>query len=157
MRIGTGYDLHRLEQGRPLVLGGVTIPHDKGLAGHSDSDALAHAVTDALLGAAALGNIGLLFPDSDPQFKDVNSLGLLARTRSLLTQHGFSIGNVDSTIIAQEPRLSPHIEAMRRNLAQTLQLPAERVSVKAKTNEGAGPEGRAEAIRVHASVLIKEI
>ena len=155
-RIGTGYDLHRLEEGRPLVLGGVTIPHSKGLIGHSDADALTHAIVDALLGAAALGNIGQLFPDDDPKYKDVESLCFLAETRDQLSVSGYSVVNVDATIIAQEPKLNPHLDAMREKLANCLRISIERVSVKAKTNEGIGPEGRGEAISVHAVALLEE-
>lgn len=155
-RIGTGYDLHRLEEGRPLVLGGVTIPYSKGLAGHSDADVLTHAIVDALLGAAALGNIGQLFPDDDPKFKDVESLWFLAETRDQLNVSGYSIVNVDATIIAQEPKLNPHLDAMREKLANSLRISVECISVKAKTNEGVGPEGRGEAISVHAVALIEE-
>ena len=155
-RIGTGYDLHRLEEGRPLVLGGVTIPHSKGLIGHSDADALTHAIVDALLGAAALGNIGQLFPDDDPKYKDVESLWFLAETRDQLSVSGYSVVNVDATIIAQEPKLNPHLDAMREKLANCLRISIERVSVKAKTNEGIGPEGRGEAISVHAVALLEE-
>lgn len=154
IRVGTGYDLHRLEPDRPLVLGGVTIPHDKGLAGHSDADALCHAITDALLGAAALGDIGAHFPDTDPAYKDANSIDLLARVCETLRGAGFEIGNVDATIVAQEPKLAPHVDAMRKQLASTLSVPVEAVSVKAKTNESVGPEGRGEAISVHAAALI---
>lgn len=156
IRIGTGYDLHRLEEGRPLVLGGVTVPHDRGLAGHSDADALVHAVIDALLGAAALGNIGILFPDSDPAFKGADSLDLLANTHEFITAKGFDIGNIDATIVCEAPKLNPHLDAMRENLARCLHLPVESVSVKAKTNEGVGPEGRGEAISVHAVALVQE-
>ena len=155
-RIGTGYDLHRLEEGRPLVLGGVTIPHSKGLIGHSDADALTHAIVDALLGAAALGNIGQLFPDDNPKYRDVESLWFLAETRDQLSVSGYSVVNVDATIIAQEPKLNPHLDAMREKLANCLRISIERVSVKAKTNEGIGPEGRGEAISVHAVALLEE-
>lgn len=155
MRIGTGYDLHRLERGRLLILGGVTIPFDRGLAGHSDADVLCHAVTDAILGAAALGNIGLSFPDTDPRFKDADSIGLLAEANRMLQERGFHIANIDATIVAEAPKLSPHTDAMRRNLAECLGLDRDAVSVKAKTNEGVGPEGRGEAISAHAVALIR--
>lgn len=154
MRIGTGYDLHRLEEGRSLILAGVSIPFDKGPAGHSDGDVLAHAVIDALLGAAALGNIGHHFPDTDPHYKDIDSMSLLARTVTIITEAGYAIHNIDSTVIAQAPKLNPYIEAMRENLATCLEIPIESVSVKAKTNELVGPEGRGEAISVHAVVLL---
>ncbi len=156
MRIGTGYDLHRLEEGLPLVLGGVTIPHAKGLRGHSDGDALAHAAIDALLGAAALGNIGRLFPDTDPQYEGADSIELLARVGGLVKDAGFSIVNIDATIIAQEPKLNPHLDAMRERLAGCLAIAPECVSVKAKTNEGVGPEGRGEAISVQAVALLED-
>lgn len=156
MRIGTGYDLHRLEEGLPLILGGVAIAYAKGLSGHSDGDALAHAAIDALLGAAALGNIGRLFPDSDPQYAGADSIKLLAHAGRLVKEAGFSIANIDATIIAQEPKLDPHLDAMRERLARCLAIAPERVSVKAKTNEGVGPEGRGEAISVHAVALLEE-
>jgi len=155
MRIGQGYDLHRLEPGRPLILGGVTIPHDKGLIGHSDADVLAHAITDALLGAAALGNIGQHFPDTDPQYKGADSLVLLRRAADMLIEANWVVGNIDSTIIAQKPKLNPHIDAIRAKLAATLGIDVDQVSVKAKTNENVGPEGREEAISVHAVALIE--
>jgi len=155
-RIGTGYDLHRLEEGRPLILGGVTVPHTKGLTGHSDADALAHAIIDALLGAAALGNIGQLFPDDDPRYKDADSLGLLEETRTRVNASGYAIVNLDATIVAEKPKLNPHLDAMRANVARCLQVDVSVVSVKAKTNEGVGPEGRGEAISVQAVALIEE-
>ncbi len=155
-RIGIGYDLHRLEPGRRLILGGVTIPHEKGLVGHSDADALAHAVTDALLGAAALGNLGTHFPDTDPRFKDADSLTLLRDTARLLHDAGYAVANVDANIIAQQPTLNPHLDTMRRNLAECMNIPVAQVSVKARTNEEVGPEGRGEAISVHAVVLIEK-
>ena len=156
MRIGTGYDLHRFEEGRPLVLAGVKIPHDHGLAGHSDADALAHAVTDALLGAAALGDIGHHFPDTDPNYKDADSVDLLRRAYRIVRSSGYRIENVDATVVAEAPRLAPYIEAMRRGLANALEMEIHRVSVKAKTNEGVGPEGRGEAISVQAVALLSE-
>ena len=156
MRIGTGYDLHRLEAGLPLILGGVRIAHAKGLSGHSDGDALAHAIVDALLGAAALGNIGRLFPDTDPQYEGADSLELLARTGAHVAKNGYSIVNIDATIVAQEPKLDPHLDEMRENLARCLRISADRISVKAKTNEGVGPEGRGEAISVHAAALLED-
>lgn len=154
MRIGFGYDLHRLEAGRPLVLGGVHVPHTQGLAGHSDADVLAHAITDALLGAAALGNIGLLYPDTDPQYAGADSLVLLRDAWARVAAAGYTIGNVDATVVAQRPKLNPHVDAMRTTLAQTLEIGVEQVSVKPKTNEGVGPEGREEAIRAYAVVLL---
>lgn len=154
MRIGQGYDLHRLEPGRPLILGGVTIPHDKGLAGHSDADVLSHAITDALLGAAALGNIGQLFPDTDPAYRDADSLVLLREAYRRVYDAGWEIENIDSTVIAQQPKLNPHLDAIRAKLAETLDIKVEDVSVKAKTNEQVGPEGREEAISAQAVVLL---
>ena len=156
MRIGTGYDLHRLEEGHPLILAGVTIPHDRGLAGHSDADALAHAVTDALLGAAALGDIGHHFPDTDPNYKNADSLILLRRANSLVRNNGYKIENIDATVVAEAPKLAPYIEAMRYGLANALEMEIHRVSVKAKTNEGVGPEGRGEAISVQAVALLSD-
>jgi len=154
IRVGTGYDLHRLQPGRPLILGGVTIPHETGLAGHSDADALAHAVTDAILGAAALGDIGRHFPDADPAYKNADSIDLLRRAHRLLRDAGYDLVNIDATIIAQSPKMAPHIDAMRRNLADALSLGLDRVSIKAKTNESVGPEGRGEAISAHAAALV---
>lgn len=155
IRIGIGYDLHRLVEGRPLVLGGVTVPFERGLAGHSDADALAHALTDALLGAAALGNIGQLFPDTDPRYKDADSLHLLREVVRLVRDAGYRIVNVDSNIVAQQPKLNPHIDAIRTSIAGSLGIAVEHVSVKAKTNELVGPEGRGEAISAQAVVLLE--
>jgi len=154
MRIGLGYDLHPLVEGRPLILGGVAIPHDKGLGGHSDADALAHAITDALLGAAGLGNIGQWFPETDPKYRDADSLELLGQAYARVRAAGYRIVNIDSNIIAERPRLAPHLEAIRVRLAACLDVEAPRISVKAKTNEGLGPEGRGEAIRSQAVVLL---
>jgi len=154
-RVGIGYDLHRLEEGRPLILGGVNVPFDKGLVGHSDGDALAHAVTDALLGAAALGNIGQHFPDTDPRFKGADSLALLMRVAALVRSAGYTIANIDSNIIAQQPKLNPFLDRMRSRVAECLDIEVARVSVKAKTNEGVGPEGRGEAISTQAVVLLE--
>lgn len=154
IRVGIGYDLHRLETGRPLILGGVQVPYEKGLAGHSDADVLAHAITDALFGAAALGNIGQHFPDTDPRYKDADSMVLLRNAVGMINEHGFHIVNVDSNIVAQQPKLNPHIDAIRTSLATCLGLPLDAVSVKAKTNEHVGPEGRGEAISAQAVVLL---
>lgn len=156
MLIGIGYDLHRLEEGRPLILGGVTIPHEKGLLGHSDGDALCHAITDALLGALALGDIGSHFPDTDSTYKDADSLDLLLQVHQLVQREGYRIVNVDSVVIAQRPRLRVYIDSMRLRIAEALGMPIERVSVKAKTNESVGPEGREEAISTQAIVLLEE-
>ena len=156
IRVGTGYDLHRLVEGRPLILGGVTIPFERGLAGHSDADVLAHAVTDAILGAACLGDIGHHFPDTDPRWKGASSMDLLARAVALLGERGFTIVNVDATIVAERPKLGPHRQAMVAGLARALCLDAEAVSVKAKTNEGVDATGRGEAIAVHAVALVEQ-
>jgi len=158
VRIGQGYDLHRLEAGYPLILGGVTVPHEKGMVGHSDADVLSHAITDALLGAAALGNIGLLFPDTDPKYKGADSLKLLHAAYEKVREAGWVVSNIDCTIIAQQPKLNPHIQAIRESLAGTLSIALNQLSVKAKTNELVGPEGREEAISVHAiALLVSEI
>jgi 2-C-methyl-D-erythritol 2,4-cyclodiphosphate synthase len=154
IRIGEGWDTHALVPGRPLVLGGVTIPHSHGLAGHSDADALAHAITDALLGAAALGDIGRHFPDSDERFRGADSLRLLAEAARRVRDAGFAIGNVDSTIVAEAPKLAPHIDAMRARLAQALGIEIGHVNVKAKTAEKMGPVGRGEAIEARAVCLL---
>jgi 2-C-methyl-D-erythritol 2,4-cyclodiphosphate synthase len=154
VRIGNGYDLHRLVPGRRLVLGGVTIPFDKGLAGHSDADAVCHAVTDAILGAAGAGDIGRHFPDTDAEWKDADSLTLLARACDVVRRKGFAVSNVDVIVIAERPKMSPHADAMRANLAGALRIGVERVSVKGKTNEGVGPIGAGEAIAVHAVALL---
>jgi 2-C-methyl-D-erythritol 4-phosphate cytidylyltransferase/2-C-methyl-D-erythritol 2,4-cyclodiphosphate synthase len=154
-RMGEGWDVHALVAGRPLILGGVHVPHDKGLAGHSDADALAHAITDALLGAAALGDIGRHFPDTDAAFKGADSLRLLAEAARRVRAAGFEIGNVDSTIVAQAPKMAPHIPAMRERLAAALGLAADQVNVKAKTAELLGPVGEGRAIEARAVCLIK--
>jgi 2-C-methyl-D-erythritol 2,4-cyclodiphosphate synthase len=154
VRIGFGYDIHALAPGRPLVLGGVSIPHPAGLAGHSDADALAHAVADAVLGALGLGDIGTHFPDTDPAYADADSLGLLAQVAGMMRQQGFRVGNVDALIIAQAPRMAPHVEAMRSNLARSLGCGAEQVNVKATTHEGLGTLGRQEGIAAQAVCLL---
>ncbi len=156
-RAGIGYDLHRLVEGRPLVLGGVTIPFERGLAGHSDADAVCHAITDAILGAAAAGDIGRHFPDTDGQWKDASSLDLLRRAAAVITERGMVVGNVDVTVIAERPKLTPHIDAMRANIAGTLAIAIDRVSIKGKTNEGVGELGRGEAIAVHAVALLRSL
>ncbi len=155
MRIGHGYDVHRLVEGRRLILGGVEIPYEKGLLGHSDADVLTHAVMDALLGAAALGDIGKLFPDSDPAYAGADSLVLAARVASLLREHGYRIENVDATVLAQAPKLAPHIPLMREKLASTLTIPVTAVSVKATTEEGLGFTGAGLGIAAHAVCLIE--
>ncbi len=154
LRIGEGWDTHKLVAGRPLVLGGVTIPHSHGLLGHSDADALLHAITDALLGAAGLGDIGSHFPDTDPQFKGADSVRLLQAAAQRVREAGYVLVNVDSTIVAQAPRMAPHIGAMRERIAATLGLAADAVNVKAKTAERMGPVGEGRAIEARAVCLI---
>jgi len=154
IRIGNGYDLHRLVAGRPLILGGVTIPFDKGLDGHSDADAVCHAVTDAILGAASAGDIGRHFPDTDPAFKGANSIELLKRAVGVVKAAGYAIANVDVVVIAQRPKLSPHVDAMCASLARALGIDPQQVSVKGKTNEGVDSIGAGESIAVHAVALI---
>lgn len=154
MRIGEGWDIHALVEGRPLILGGVRIPHDRGLLGHSDADALLHAITDALLGAAALGDIGRHFPDTDARFKGADSGVLLAEAARRVAEAGFSIGNIDSTVIAQAPKLAPHIDAMRQRIAELLGLEVSRVNVKAKTAEKMGPVGEGRAMEARAIALL---
>ena len=156
MRIGHGYDVHRLTPERKLILGGVEIPFEKGLLGHSDADVLAHAVMDALLGAAALGDIGKLFPDNDPAYEGADSLMLLRRVTQALAENGYGIGNVDATVLAQRPKLAPHIPAMRERLAVAMGISPDRVSVKATTEEGLGFTGTGEGIAAHAVALIDE-
>jgi 2-C-methyl-D-erythritol 2,4-cyclodiphosphate synthase len=154
-RVGFGLDLHPLVPGRPLVLGGVTIPSDRGLGGHSDADVLTHAVCEALLGALALGDLGRHFPDSDPRYRGVSSLQLLAEVRALVEARGGRLVNVDATVLAQVPRLSPHLDRMAKGLADTLGAGLDRVSVKAKSPEGLGLVGRAEGIAAMAVVLVE--
>lgn len=154
LRIGEGWDVHALVAGRPLVLGGVHVPHDAGLLGHSDADALLHAITDALLGAAALGDIGRHFPDTDAQFRGADSAVLLAEAARRVRAAGWRIVNIDSTVIAQAPRLAPHIPAMVTRIAQVLQLDADQVNVKAKTAEKMGPVGECRAIEARAVALL---
>ena len=153
-RIGTGYDLHRLANGRPLVLAGVCIPFDRGLEGHSDADIVCHAVTDAILGAAGAGDIGRLFPDSDPRWKGADSVKLLRGAVDLVHQSGYVVGNVDVTVIAERPKLLPYLEGMRANLASSLGIESSAVSIKGKTNEGVGEVGRGDAMACHAVALI---
>ena len=157
LRVGTGYDLHRLARGRHLILGGVTIPFELGLEGHSDADILCHAVTDAVLGAAAVGDIGRLFPDTDPEWKGADSVQLLQGAVVHLHACGYRVVNVDATIIAQRPKLLPYLDAMRENLARALQVPAEQVSVKGKTNERVDGIGRGEAMACHAVALVARV
>jgi len=153
-RIGIGYDIHRLVEGRKLILGGVEIPFEKGLLGHSDSDVLTHAICDALLGAAALGDIGAHFPDTDPRFQGASSLDLLSHVVSLIAERGYAISNVDSIIIAERPKLAPHIPRMRERLAVVMGVTIGQVSVKAKTSEGLESVGRGEAMAAQAVVLL---
>ena len=155
MRIGQGYDVHRLVEGRKLVLGGVEVPFEKGLLGHSDADVLTHALCDALLGAAALGDIGKLFPDSDPAYEGISSL-LLLNTCLTRIESRYSIENIDATVIAQQPKLAPYIPEMREKIASVLALPVDRVSIKATTEEGLGFTGRKEGIAATAVVLLTE-
>jgi 2-C-methyl-D-erythritol 2,4-cyclodiphosphate synthase len=154
MRLGEGWDVHALVPGRPLILGGVHLPHDRGLEGHSDADALAHAITDALLGAAALGDIGRHFPDTDARYEGADSMVLLAEAARLVREAGYEIGNVDSTIVAQAPKMAPHVPAMRERLARVLGLAPDRVNVKAKTAEKMGPVGEGRAIETRAVCML---
>lgn len=154
-RIGHGYDVHRLTEGRALILGGVTIPYEKGLLGHSDADVLAHAIADALLGAAALGDIGCLFPDTDPQYAGADSLKLLGEVVRVLGEAGYVPVNIDATVLAQAPKLKPHIPAMRDNLAAACGLDRDAVSVKATTEEGLGFTGNGDGMAAHAVCLIE--
>lgn len=153
-RVGQGYDVHRLVTERRLILGGVDIPYEKGLLGHSDADVLAHAVMDALLGAAALGDIGKLFPDNDPEYEGADSLMLTRRVARVLEENGYAVSNVDATIIAQSPKLAPYIDKMRENIAAALNIPVTDVSVKATTEEKLGFTGRKEGIAAQAAALI---
>ena len=159
LRIGNGYDIHRLVPGRELILGGVNIPHPDGLGleGHSDADVLAHSITDALLGSLALGDLGKYFPPEDPQWKDADSLLLLEKVVSLIRERGWQVVNVDAVIVAERPKLKPHIDSMRRNLAERIGVTVESVGVKATTNERLGPEGREEGISSHAVALLEKL
>jgi 2-C-methyl-D-erythritol 2,4-cyclodiphosphate synthase len=154
-RVGIGYDSHRFVEGRPLILGGVTIPHSHGLAGHSDADAVAHALTDAILGAAAAGNIGQLFPDTDPQWKDADSMELLRTAHELVRGRGLRLVQADLTILTELPRLQPHMAPMAASLAARLALPTGAINVKTKTNEGMGFIGRGEGLAVMAVALLE--
>ncbi|MBM6925634.1 2-C-methyl-D-erythritol 2,4-cyclodiphosphate synthase [Pseudoflavonifractor phocaeensis] len=157
MRIGHGYDVHKLVEGRRLILGGVDIPYEKGLLGHSDADVLVHAVMDALLGAAALGDIGKLFPDNDPAYAGADSLVLLERVGERIAQAGYRVGNIDATVLAQRPKLAPHIPRMRENMATRLGINPDQVSVKATTEEGLGFTGAGEGMAAHAVCLLEEL
>lgn len=153
-RIGQGYDVHRLVPSRPLVLGGVTVPYEYGLLGHSDADVLLHAVMDALLGAVAAGDIGKHFPDTDPRYSGVSSMKLLSEVLSVVAERGYAVGNIDATVVAQKPKLSPYITAMRENIARAAGVDTDRVSVKATTEEGLGFTGNGEGIAAQAVVLL---
>lgn len=157
MLVGFGYDVHRLVPGRPCILGGVRIPHEQGLLGHSDADVLAHAVMDAILGAMGERDIGQHFPNTDPRYEGADSLFLLRRVAAMASQAGYRVRNLDSTVVAEEPKLAPHVEAMRQNLAQALGLPPRRVGVKATTNEGLGFIGAGEGIAAFAVVSLEEL
>lgn len=157
MRVGIGYDVHRLVEDRKLMMGGVEIPYEKGLLGHSDADVLLHAIKDALLGAAALGDIGKHFPDTDGRYKDASSLSLLSEVKNILTHVGYSVNNIDATIIAQRPKMAPHIFKMRENIASVLGITIERVNVKATTTEGLGFTGTGEGIAAQAIASIIEL
>jgi 2-C-methyl-D-erythritol 2,4-cyclodiphosphate synthase len=156
-RVGQGYDIHRLVEGRPLILGGVKIDYEKGLLGHSDADALLHAITDALLGAAGLGDIGRHFPDTDPAYKDADSRVLLSEAVGLVVKAGWAIVNVDATVIAQAPKLAPHMPLIRESVAKAIGIDLQRVNIKAKTNEGCDAVGQKEAIEVHAIALLEAL
>lgn len=155
MRIGTGYDVHRLISGRKLILGGVTIPFEKGLLGHSDADVLVHSICDALLGAAGLEDIGLHFPDTDPKFKDISSIKLLEETYKMVTQKGFNLVNIDTTVFAQEPKISPFRKKMQQNIARAMDVRLNCINIKATTTEGLGIFGRGEGIGAMSVVLIE--
>ena len=157
MRIGQGYDLHRLVTDRDLMIGGVKIPHEKGLLGHSDADVLVHSIIDAVFGSIADGDIGRHFPDTDPKFKGADSILLLSEAGKILKNKGFKIVNIDSTIIIQKPKMAPHIDKMRQNIANALGLPMSDISVKAKTNEGMDAAGKEEAVQAYAVILIEKI
>lgn len=157
MRIGMGYDVHKLVADRPLILGGVSIPYEKGLLGHSDADVLVHAIMDALLGAAALGDIGAHFPDTDPAYAGASSLKLLEQVRDMLEDACYMVDNIDATIIAQRPKMRPHIDAMRQNIADTLELDLDQVNIKATTEEGLGFTGQGEGISAQAVCLLSSM
>jgi 2-C-methyl-D-erythritol 2,4-cyclodiphosphate synthase len=154
LRIGNGYDIHRLVAGRPLILGGIVIEHELGLLGHSDADVLTHAIMDAMLGALSLGDIGYYFPPSDEQWKGADSLKLLMQVNHLIQEHGWQVNNIDSVVVAERPKLKPHITDMRGRLANVLGVAADQVGVKATTNEKLGPEGREEGIAAYAVALL---
>ena len=155
MRIGIGYDVHQLVEGRKLILGGVEIPYGRGLLGHSDADVLIHAIEDAILGALALGDIGKLFPDTDPAYKDASSMGMFEKVMAIVKEKGYAIGNIDATVIAQEPKLAPYILAMRENIASVCEKDLGAISIKATTSEKMGYEGRGEGMTAMAVVLLE--
>ena len=157
MRIGHGYDVHRLVEDRKLIMGGVEIPYEKGLLGHSDADVLLHAIADALLGALAMGDIGKHFPDTDPAFKGADSMKLLEHVVGLIKAKGYCVGNLDATIIAQKPKMAPHIQTMRENIARVCSVEMDRINVKATTEEGLGFTGTGEGISAHAVVLLERV
>lgn len=157
MKIGLGYDVHKLVSGRKLIIGGVDIPYEKGLEGHSDADVLVHAIADALLGASKLGDIGKFFPDTNPKYKDANSLELLSLVAKMITEKGFRIEDIDSVIVAQEPKMAPYREQMQKNVADALGMAASSVGIKATTTEGLGFEGKGEGISAKAVALLMEI
>ena len=157
MRIGMGYDVHKLVEGRKLILGGVEIPYEKGLLGHSDADVLLHAIMDALLGAAALGDIGKHFPDTDPAYKGISSIRLLEHVADLLEEHQFLIENIDATIIAQRPKMRPYIDTMRENIAKALKIESDQINVKATTEEGLGFTGSGEGISSQAICMLEKV
>ena len=156
-RVGTGTDIHRLIEGREFWLGGIRIEHSKGALGHSDADVLLHAICDALLGAAALGDIGRHFPDSDPQWKDANSVDLLRRAVGIVNEAGFAVGNVDVTVVLERPKIKAYVESMRQVIADAVQVPIECVGIKGKTNEGVDAVGRGEAVAAHATALLRRV
>ena len=157
IRVGFGYDAHRLVDGRPLILGGVSIPYEQGLQGHSDADVLLHAVCDALLGAAGLGDLGQHFPDTDPELKEVSSIAIMRRVREMIREAGFQVQNLDSTVVAQAPKLAPHIQTMIANIADAMEVSPSQVSVKATTTEGMGFAGRGEGIAAYAVAALSEV
>ena len=157
VRIGNGYDIHKLVSNRPLILGGANIPHHLGLLGHSDADVLTHAIMDAMLGALSLGDIGHYFPPSDPQWSGADSLILLSQVNGLIQEQGWQVGNIDSVVVAEKPKMKPHVAQMQDNLAQVLQLEPNQVGVKATTNEKLGPVGREEGICAYAVVLLTQV
>lgn len=157
VRVSTGYDLHRLVEGRPLILGGVTVPFERGALGHSDADVVCHSVTDAILGGAALGDIGRHFPDNDPQWKDANSVELLRRAVAIVNEAGFVVGNVDVTVVLERPKIKGYVESMRQVIAGAVGVPIECVGIKGKTNEGVDAVGRGEAVAAHASALLRRV